>query len=193
MITPEEAPAPLTRAIALLAHELRNQTSTIVTGLGLIAEDDQDASETARDMQPAAGLLLLLVDLIAQTAVTSTRRPATESADLADVGARAARRLRRSGIELEVLHPQDPVVGEIDVANLERCLCAAALAGGRSRGALRIEHDTLTLTADQYAPLLPERVVDAGRLLCAQLAASCGYRLEVEDCVVRLTPEVSAG
>ena len=179
------APALVTEALDLMAHELRNATATLWTGTGLMADADAaELVEIAGDMRAPAELMLLMVDLVVEAA-RSTRHGATpEVVGLACVIERGAKRAQRGGLGIDVSpasNSDDSRVLAV-VGSAERCLCAAAVATGGARVTIRPSRpDGIELVPMDDGLRLHERVVEAGALLGRVLAAGSGATWAMEN------------
>lgn len=174
------ADAHVTEALDLMAHELRNATSTLWTGLRLMSDaDPNETDEIARDLRSPADVLLLMVDLAVEAARASRRTSSREAVTIGDVVDRAAKRARRSGVVI------DGSVSEVRVlavaGSIERCLCAAAVATGSTHLTVRSGGPTELEFVPNDTSALHERIVEAGALLGQGLAAESGVTWSVEE------------
>jgi hypothetical protein len=169
------APADATsRALDLLAHDLRNATSALWTGIGLLdGSSAEAAAEIGADLRAPAGLVQVVCDLLVEAARASTADPAQAvDLELATLARGAGARTRRLGIEVRV--GPAPVDVSIDLARGERLLCAAALELARETIVLELDDRVLVVRGEGAERWIPARVREAAALLRVELAAAAG-------------------
>jgi hypothetical protein len=168
-------PAELTsRALDLVAHDLRNATSALWTGVGLLpGSSAEEAAEIGADLRTPAGLVQVLADLLVEAARSGDPGGGELlEVELATVARGAATRLRRVGIEL--VCDDDGAELTTDPARLERLLCAVALELGVARVTCGLEAGVLVVRGGGDQPVVPARVREAGGLLADAIGSGCG-------------------
>lgn len=175
-----DAAALVAQALDVLAHELRNATSTLWTATGLMADAPPDeVVEIAEDMRAPAEVALLFVDLLVEAARAARREQSLQAVDVSDLLGRAAKRARRGGLHLELGGVEAGVVLSVPGVD-ERLVCAALLATGCSGATARFQDGRLQLTAGD-APGLHERFAEAGGLLATVLADAAGADYAIDS------------
>ena len=185
----------LTAALSLLAHDLRNATATLVTGLSLLkGADATESVEIADDLRGPAGFVTMMTDIVVEAARSIGCDDAHDSVAVADLAVRAARRAARGGVTFNV----EPQLGDSDTCVMvtpgtaERCLCAAAVSiAGTDVVIELVGPATIALRDVSAGPLIQHRFAQAARLLtgvlCAGAGVTCRYDDEGTSAMVQLT------
>jgi signal transduction histidine kinase len=172
--------------VAGLAHDLRNRTNVLLSGLRLMVDQDDVDPLGAEVLDQARGLAVLLDRAIELATLEAGTAPTVEPihlAELAELGARRARREWGASADA-VVHGPLPGEAATSIRHAERVIAdaiAACMLDGRSAAVELASDGGLVVRPDataRSAPAIRRGEREALSTITDQLAARCDVRLE---------------